>query len=232
MSRRRGAIVVFAKEPAPGRVKTRLCPPFEPSQAAELYAALLQDVLATTARLAGELGLDAVLAVHPPAACAALARRAPTPFYVVRQRGAGLGSRMDWALREAGAAGLTPILLRGSDSPLLDGALLRSALAALERVELVLSPDGDGGYGLVGLRRPVRGLFDHPMSTPSVLEDTVERARRAGLSSELLAPGFDIDSAADLDLLAAARTREAERLCPRTLEILDSQNFWRLARSG
>jgi rSAM/selenodomain-associated transferase 1 len=232
VSRRRGAIVVFAKEPAPGRVKTRLCPPFDPAAAAQLYAALLDDVLAATARMAAETDLDAVLAVHPPEACAALARRAPTPFSVVRQRGAGLGPRMDWALREAGAAGRAPILLRGSDSPLLDAALLRSALAALERVELVLSPDGDGGYGLVGLRRPVRGLFDHPMSTPSVLDDTLERARRAGLSCELLAPGFDIDRAADLDRLAAARTPAAERLCPRTLALLDARNLWELAKSG
>lgn len=232
MSGAGGTVVVFAKQPRPGRVKTRLCPPFEPAQAARLYAALLDDVLEATALAAAALSLTPVLAVDPPEACAAMARRAPTPFRVVRQRGAGLGPRMEWAAREAAAAGAAPILLRGSDSPLLDTEVLRRALGALQRADLVLVPDRDGGYQLVGLRRPLRGLFAHPMSTATVLEDTLDRARRAGLSCEQLAPSFDIDTAADLALLAAARSPAAERLCPRTLAVLDAENLWQRHTHG
>ena len=73
---------------------------------------------------------------------------------------------MTWAVREAAAAGAQRILLRGSDSPTLDAEVVREALAALREFDLVLRPDYDGGYSLVGLRRPAAGLFDHPMSTP------------------------------------------------------------------
>jgi glycosyltransferase A (GT-A) superfamily protein (DUF2064 family) len=67
-----GAILVFAKSPEPGRVKTRMTPPLSPVQAAELYGHLLDDVLEATAGFAGELNLQPILAVHPPAACEAM----------------------------------------------------------------------------------------------------------------------------------------------------------------
>lgn len=226
-----GTLVVFAKQPRPGLVKTRLCPPLDPAEAAELYACMLEDVLHASAAFAGRLGLDAVLAVHPPEACAELARLAPTPFRVIRQRGAELGSRMGWALREAAAAGARKVLMRGSDSPCLDGSAIATALAALERADLVIAPDRDGGYGLVGLRRPAAELFEHPMSTRSVLDDTLANARRLGLSHELLEPGFDIDSARDLALLASARGAHNAQLCPRTLAMLDARDLWRAAEA-
>ena len=82
-----GALVVFAKEPRPGFVKTRMRPALSLEQAAGLYAALLDDVLAASASQAAQFGLEPVLAVHPPAACEALARRAPPAFRAVAQRG-------------------------------------------------------------------------------------------------------------------------------------------------
>ncbi len=223
------AIVVFAKAPVAGRVKTRMCPPFQPQEAAELYARLLEDVLQATAACAARLALTPFVAVHPGSACTSIARLAPRSFRVVRQRGPDLAARMGWAVREAAAAGFGRVLLRGSDSPLLDASTVGEALAALADVDLAVSPDRDGGYNLLGLRRPVPGLFSHAMSTTSVLEDTLANARRAGLRWRRLEPGFDIDTAEDLSLLAAARTAAAERLCPRTLEFLDARELWRLA---
>ncbi|MEN8181626.1 MAG: TIGR04282 family arsenosugar biosynthesis glycosyltransferase, partial [Myxococcota bacterium] len=182
MSRsRRGVLVVFAKAPEAGRVKTRLVPPFSPEQAAGLYACLLGDVLEESARAARALDLELVLAAEPPEAMAALAAAAPRGLRVVAQRGPDLASRMRWALAEAAAAGSAPILLRGSDSPTLDVELFRTALARLEAADLVICPDRDGGYSLVAMRRAHPGLFQHPMSTPSVLEDTLAEARRLGL---------------------------------------------------
>lgn len=231
-SGRSGVFVVFAKEPRPGFVKTRMCPALSPEQAAGLYAALLEDVLAASAGHAAGLGLEPVLAVHPASACEALGRRAPPAFRTVAQRGATLAERMAWAAAQAAAAGARHILLRGSDSPLLGSDTAAAAFEALERVDLVLCPDRDGGYALVGLRAPVLGLFDHPMSTASVLADTLANARSTGLRTELLAPGFDLDTAADLDLLAAARDAAAERLCPRTLSFLDTRGLWKVSRPG
>jgi hypothetical protein len=229
LKRSRGALIVFAKAPRVGAVKTRLCPPFTPEEAAELYARLLADVLAASSELAHELGLVPTLAVHPPQACAEIARGAPSRFRVVAQRGADLGGRMGWAVREACAGGAPRVLLRGSDCPLIDAEIVGEALEALESVDLVLRPDQDGGYGLVGLKRPAPGLFDHPMSTPTVLADTLAGARRAGLCSRVLTPGFDVDTAADLRRLETLRSPRLTRLCPATLAYLDEYELWRRA---
>lgn len=215
-----GTLVVFAKWPEPGAVKTRLCPPLTPEQAAEFYGAMLDDVLEAMARLAPPLGLACVLAVHPPEALPKFAARAPG-WRVVAQQGADLSARMEHAAASELARGAERVLLRGSDSPALGGDVLAGALAALARSDLALSPDPDGGYDLVALRRFVPGLFAHAMSTHTVLEDTRAAARALGLSSELLAPGFDVDTAADFARLRAARAR-ASALCPRALAWLDA----------
>lgn len=211
----RGTLVVFAKWPAAGAVKTRLCPPLTPGEAAEFYGAMLDDVIAAMSRLAPPLGLEPVLAVHPPESVAQFAARAPG-WRVVAQVGADLSERMEAAAAAELARGAARVLLRGSDSPALGAETLRAALAALERADLALCPDRDGGYNLAALRRLVPGLFAHPMSTASVLEDTLAAARARGLGCELLAPGFDVDTAADFALLRAARASGAADLCPRS----------------
>ncbi|UCE85222.1 MAG: TIGR04282 family arsenosugar biosynthesis glycosyltransferase [Deltaproteobacteria bacterium] len=223
-----GWIVVFARQPRPGAVKTRLTPPFTPDEAARFYEAMLSDVLELTARAASALGLRPVLAVDPPAARAQMASRAPASFCVIAQHGGDLGARMARAVDEGAAAGASPILLRGSDSPALADETLAAARAALERSDLVVCPDRDGGYNLIGLRHPVPGLFRHPMSTASVLRDTLANAAAAGLSHVVLEPGFDIDVASDLRWLADAREASTPR-CPRTLAYLDAQDLWRHA---
>jgi len=228
----RGVIVMFAKRPEPGRVKTRMSPQLTPEQAAQLYACLLDDALEATSVAARQQGLEAVLAVHPAGACGELAARCPPLFRVVAQRGADLAARMEHAVAEAAAGGARRILLRGSDSPTLDSAVVGEALEALDRVDLVVCPDRDGGYSLIGLREPVRGLFSHPMSTGSVLEDTLANAARAGLTVHSLAPRFDLDRIGDLRWLADARRDPHPPPCPRTLAFLDEYDIWRLVPSG
>ncbi len=237
----RGWLVVLAKAPLPGLVKTRLCPPLAPGEAAELARCMLADVLAESARAARALELEPVLAVDPPRAQPELAVGAPAGFRVVAQRGPDLSARLSHAARQAAAAGAERVLLRGSDCPVLDLATLREALAALERADLSVCPDEDGGYSLVGLGARALGaglgrggLFDHPMSTPSVLEDTLGRAARLGLSAQRLPAGFDLDRFADLERLLALRHRAASHACPRTLAHLESHlgQWQRAARAG
>jgi rSAM/selenodomain-associated transferase 1 len=226
IAKSRGTLVIFAKVPQAGEVKTRLAPHFTLEQAADFYSAMLADVLAATAECSRALHLTPVVAVFPWADRSAVVRLAPETLRIVPQVGPDLGARMDWAVREAAAAGARRILLRGSDSPTLDAAAIESALAALDRHDLVLRPDRDGGYGLVGLRRPAPGLFHHPMSTSGVLDATLESAQRLGLRSHVTDPGFDIDAAPDLALLAAARRAGAAAICPRTLAYLDDHVLW------
>jgi rSAM/selenodomain-associated transferase 1 len=221
---------VFAKEPRPGFVKTRMTPPLSPDLAAALYAALLDDVLEATAEAAPALGLEPVLAVHPPAAVAALAGRAPAAFRVIAQRGSDLGARMSHAVAEAAAGAFDPILIRGSDSPALTAATLREAVDRLARADLVVCPDADGGYNLVGLHHPVSGLFSHMMSVSSALDEMLQRATDRGLRVDRLEPGFDLDTAQDLAWLATARLRGDSLPCPRTLAFLDENALWRHVR--
>jgi rSAM/selenodomain-associated transferase 1 len=225
-----GALIVFAKEPVPGRVKTRLVPPFSPLQAAEFYAAMLHDVLEASGQFARVCGLAPVLAIDPPEAVGSIVSHVPTEYRVIPQRGADLGERMEWAIGEAAAGGANRILLRGSDSPALDGSKISEALRALDEVELVACPDLDGGYNLIGLRRPAAGLFDHPMSTPTALEATLSNAAELGLTTRVLEPSFDIDRARDLAWLARARAGPASEtvteLCPAALAYLDAEHLW------
>lgn len=220
------AVIVFAKRPEAGRVKTRLCPPLHPQEAAELYTCMLDDVLEATARTARELGMEAFLAVHPPAACQELGRRAPAPFRAIAQRGDDLAARMEAAAQDVAALGFAPLLLRGSDSPAMDAGLLRQALSLLRSTDLVLSPGPDGGYDLVGLARPAPGLFRHPMSTDTVLADTLRNGRTLGLTCELLPPSFDLDVVEDLERLRMTRETGGAADCPRTLAWLDARAAW------
>jgi len=220
-----GALVVFAKRPAPGQVKTRLCPPFSLEQAASFYAAMLDDVLCVSQQAAAQLGLQAVLAVHPPEACAELAVRAPR-LRVLDQRGASLSERLEDAVARLAAEGCTPLLVRGSDSPLLDTRLIGEALARLRTSDLVLCPDPDGGYSLIGLGKPAPGLLRHPMSTASVLQDTLAGAKARGLRTALLPARFDIDVVEDLHRLRRARQEGRASSCPSTLAWLDAHELW------
>lgn len=222
---------MFAKAPLPGLVKTRMTPPLSAELAAEFYAALLDDVLEETAAAAQALGLEPVLAVHPPETVRLLAARAPAVFRVIAQRGSDLGARMSHAVAEAAAGGFDPIILRGSDSPALTASTLREAVDRLATADLVVCPDADGGYNLVGLHHPVSGLFSHKMSVSSALDEMLQRATDRGLRVERLEPGFDLDTAGDLVWLASARMRGDALPCPRTLAFLDENGLWRHARA-
>jgi len=224
-----GVLIVFAKAPRPGLVKTRMSPPLSPEQAADLYGHLLDDVLEATEQIAADTDLRPVVAVHPAEACAELALRMPSSFSAIVQRGPGLSERMAWAVDEAAAGGAQRILLRGSDSPLLGRDSVEAALRALDDHDLVVLPDRDGGYGLIGLRRPVAGLFDHPMSTATVLDETLANAHRMGLRCQTLEPGFDLDTVGDFARLERARVAGETALCPRTIAYLDQLDLWRYA---
>ena len=221
---RRPLLVVFAKRPEPGKVKTRLCPPFSPDQAAAFYACLLEDVLEESASIARELDLALRLCIHPGDAVEEPGVAVPPEFDRVAQTGEGLAARMAHAFEQAAAEGFGPILVRGSDSPALDRRTVERALDALGDVDVVLCPDLDGGYNLVGLREPIAGLFDHAMSTERVLRDTVRQAESRGRRVALIEAGFDIDTHQDLERLRA--NEHAMRTCSRTCAYLDTHGLW------
>jgi rSAM/selenodomain-associated transferase 1 len=188
------ALIVLAKEPVPGRAKTRLCPPCTPAQAAGLAAAALADTLAA--------------ALAAPAARRVLAlegRRGdwvPGGFEVIAQRGAGLDERIAHAFEDVGG----PALLVGMDTPQVSPGELASALGELARAETdaVLGPARDGGYWAVGMRDPrPQAFIGVPMSEPGTCRAQRARLAELGLSVVELPELRDVDRMEDAIAVAA-----------------------------
>ena len=207
-------LALFAKEPVAGRVKTRLSPPFSLEQAASFYEAMLRDILDQHSR---SDGVDRVVWYEPDSAADWFRSAVPEGYRLLPQCGGTLAERMRSMFRCHGAEGYTRVVLRGTDSPTLPVERIAEAFARLENSDVVLCPDLDGGYNLIGLREPEDGLFELEMSTASVLEQTLERARERELRCEVLAAHHDVDTASDLELL---EPELSEALTPRTLRWL------------
>jgi len=199
---------LFTKRPQPGRVKTRLSPPLEPAQAAELASSMLADGLE---RFSASPDFRTAL-VFAPAQEEAWFREQFTAVPDQRpQRGEGLAERLAGFFEAALAASDTnTVVVVGSDQPLVSAAEITEAHARLEDgADLVLAPDQGGGYVLVGLATPCPWIFTEvEMSTRSMCDATVALALSRGLAVSILEPGLDVDEAADLHLL---RTALAER---------------------
>jgi rSAM/selenodomain-associated transferase 1 len=206
------ALLVVAKAPEPGRVKTRLCPPLTPDQAADLAAAALLDTLAAVAAVPGGRVVVALTGDLSRAARAAAVRRAlrgvPTPA----QRGRDLGHRIAAAHRDAAALlPGRPVLQLGMDTPQVDPALLAEAAAPLrsERVDAVVGPAADGGWWVLGLRDPRMAavIADVPTSRSDTGERTVAALRAAGLRVGLSSQLSDVDTIADAVAVSAVAPR-------------------------
>ncbi len=190
--------IIFAKEPVPGQVKTRLSPPLRPEEACRLYRCFLEDILEETA---GIPGMELALAYAPAGAGAFFRQLAPAAAHLVPQAGRDLGERQVRAFAWGFAAGFETVLLRGSDTPDLPEAFLLEAQEVLGagRTEVVLGPSLDGGYYLIGLRALYPELFAGlAWSTGTVLAETLSRARGLALRVHLLPDWRDIDTYADL----------------------------------
>ena len=192
----RCTVIVMAKAPVPGFAKTRLIPALGAEGAAAIAHRLLDR--AVEQALAADLG-GVDLCCTPDSRHAAFARLAESPGVELSPQGEGdLGARMARAF-ERWLAHVSRVLLIGTDAPALDAALLRQAARALDDNDAVFVPAHDGGYALVGLRRPAPSLFDAMLwSTSTVMARTRERLAAAGLRHTELPAVADIDNAADL----------------------------------
>jgi len=200
------ALIVFARAPEPGRVKTRLAPLLGEAGAARLYARLVAGTLGTA--LAS--GFGAVDLYCSPGIDHDFFIKSQRRFGVgLRAQGRGdLGERMYRAFRRALRSSPYVVLI-GSDCPVLRPADLRAAARALRAgADAVLSPAEDGGYALIGLRRVSRRLFDGiAWSTPQVLAQTRRRLRRLGWRWQELRTVWDVDRPEDVARLKKFRAR-------------------------
>ena len=212
-------IIVFAKAPAPGRVKTRLCPPLSPKQAAALYAAFVKDTL----EAAGKTGEAEVTVAYDPGDAPPRLDwlGLPTPPRVFLQQGGTLGERLAHAFDHAFSDGAAKVVVIGSDSPHLEPGTLRTAFQLLNQKDVALGPAEDGGYYLVGLRQPNASIFKGILwSSASVFSETAMRIKAAGLSLGLLPPLTDVDTAADFARLRQQLKVSASPPCSATRQAL------------
>lgn len=214
------ALIIMAKAPLPGQVKTRLCPPLTLEEAAELHRSFLLDTLELALRLPN---VDLHLAYHPPGAEGALQALTPPRFQMWPQEGEGLAHRLIHAFAHLFAQGYARVVAIGADSPTLPLAYLERAFGLLRAPYngLVLGPSEDGGYYLIGLKAPCASLFlGVPMGSDRVLSETLRCARQAGLRVALLPTWYDVDRPQELDRLRAELESVPLEVAPHTRAFL------------
>lgn len=217
---------LFGKYPSPGGVKTRLAEEIGNDSAARLYSAFLDD-LAFRFRATGDAR---IMGFWPSDAISYFDQYTKFGYQLWPQPDGGLGMKIisffKYALKEADSQAV----LIGTDSPTLPCEFIDQAFQKLSDVDCVLGPAMDGGYYLIGLRRPAPWLFDNiAWSTYSVLAQTVQRASAAGLTFDLLPPWYDVDNLNDLQVLAGhvrAMTLSGQtHPCPMTAAALERLGF-------
>lgn len=185
------ALILFIKNPVPGRVKTRLAKKLGDEQALAIYRLLLQHTRAAAART------DAARIVAYSDFIPESDEWDPGLFLKSLQSGQDLGQRMFRALASA-LESHPAAILAGGDIPQLSPEILTEGIQQLQRHDLVIGPASDGGYYLIGMKRAEPRLFEGiAWSGPRVLEQTLEKARELRLSTHILPTLHDVDEAED-----------------------------------
>src|SRR5262249_15476229 len=196
--RTRCAVAVMAKASIPGRAKTRLVPPLTPEEAAGLNTAFLRDIAENLISASALANIAPVMA-FAPAGCAAFFRDIlPAPIALLETVAPSFGECLSHAAASLLDAGHDAVCLLNSDSPTLPTAYLTAAATALAVPgdRIVLGPSTDGGYYLIGLKRPHRRLFeDIDWSTEKVAAQTLARAQELSVPVHHLPSWYDVDDA-------------------------------------
>jgi rSAM/selenodomain-associated transferase 1 len=193
-------LVIMAKAPRTGAVKTRLTPTLSPEAVTAFYCCLLEDTLA----LARSLGDVDIAIMCPDTDVNELAQLAGTAASVVAQKGEGLAAGLSSVFAHFAKDHQRRTIAFNSDSPHLPCSVLQNAFETLAARDVVVGPTHDGGYYLVGAKASHPTLFAHDgMGTSSALERLLSRAQALNLSVGFADPFYDIDTAEDLTRLAA-----------------------------
>jgi uncharacterized protein len=190
------ALGVMCKAPSEGTTKTRLSPPLSREEAAALSRCFIADVAGVVGGLAPEWDTRGYVVFTPPESRGAFEGLLPAGFGILPQRDGDLSERCANAIEDLLAEGCVAACLLNADSPTLPAATLEQAVAALRRPgdRVVLGPALDGGYYLIGVKRPVPELFQEvPWSTSRVMADSEARAGVLGLAVERLPAWYDVD---------------------------------------
>ena len=194
-------LVIFAKEPVAGHVKTRLAPQLGLKGSAVLYEAFLKDTFDLARRVDCHQRFVAYDAGNAPAR---FIRKEAHGFRFFKQTGKNLGERMHNTFARLDRRSKGSMVIIGSDSPHLSVGFIQSAFERLLDSDVVIGPSIDGGYYLVGLNRPCREIFeDIPWSSNKVLDRTIKTIKKIKKKCELLPLWYDVDDQNSLRRLGA-----------------------------
>lgn len=198
------ALVVMAKAPREGEIKTRLLGALSPEEARRLYVAFLSDTFALMEDVMEEREeLSLALCYTPEGEEEAFEEVEREGCLMIPQRGETLGERLTNCFADLFALGFESVVVIGADSPTLPGEYVFDAFDCFETDDdVVIGPTQDGGYYLVGMRKLHRRIFeDIPWGAAGALDATMERAREAGLNLVLLPEWRDVDTPEDFERL-------------------------------
>lgn len=217
------AIVMFAKAPVAGDVKTRLGASIGYDEAARLHAAFIHDLVDTI----DSMGVQGVLAYSGDPEHPGFEHAKRTGFEFVEQPDGDLGDRLSSIVEQLFDRGFERLVVIGSDSPTLSVELhLMPAFAALDEADVVFGPSFDGGYYALGLNGPHALFHDIPWSTRHVLEASWHKAQEASLLSTMLGFWYDVDVIEDLQFLRFhlqdVVSKRNTVTCPATQRVLEA----------
>lgn len=198
------ALAVMAKAPRPGRVKTRLSPPLTLEQSAALNTCFLRDTTRNLAAVSASGHSAGVISYTPVGDEALFEGLLPDSFVLVAQRGDAFGERLLASAEDILSCGYSAVCLIDSDSPTVPTAAFQQAVDELLRPgdRIVLGGSDDGGYYLIGMKRPHSEPFANiTWSTGSVYAETVAAIRAAGIELVELPTWYDVDDGATLAVL-------------------------------
>lgn len=190
------ALVLFARDPVPGQVKTRLHPFLDAETICDLYLCFLDDSIETLQRVENA---DRFIGVYPGHLSGYFpGLQADASVYL--QEGKDLGERMRSTFRQRFEEGYGKVVIIGADSPSLPAAYIREAFSSGK--DIVLGPSTDGGYYLIGMAEKLLDVFDGvSWGTDQVLRQTLNRIRQQGATLALLPVWYDVDCPEDLRFL-------------------------------
>ncbi len=191
-------IIIMAKVPAAGKVKTRLAPVLSPEKCAELAAAFLQDAINKALKMQNQI----IIAFSPKEKNGYFDKFSNENIIFIPQRGANLGEKMFNAFKFAFEQKADSAVLIGTDSPTFPREFIKKAFDSLDKVDAVLGKSADGGYYLIGLKTLRWEIFENVLwSSAQTYDQTARNIEKCGLKLSNLPEWFDVDLPEDLERL-------------------------------
>jgi rSAM/selenodomain-associated transferase 1 len=224
----RKILVIMAKKPAKGKVKTRLCPPLSQEQAMNLYRSFLLDKIEQVSMVKNVLP---ALAFTPESAKKFFREIVPKNFELIPQNGLDLGERLANVFKNMFSKNFEQTVIIGSDSPTLPTMSIEKSFSLLNKkdIDVVLGPCDDGGYYLIGTKFFFSNLFEEiSWSTSKVFNETIKRIEESNLRLATLPVWYDVDSMDDLKRLVKEifhKKNSVSSIAKHTKEFLREQNI-------